>query len=54
VTKDDKVGTWRHWAEDGTQMPYSEWEVEYDWDWAFDDTTGFPRGANWPEPSAPC
>jgi hypothetical protein len=32
-------------------MSYSEWESRFEqWDWAYDDYAGFPRGENWPEP----
>jgi len=48
---DRKTGDWEYWAEDSKAMPYEEWEREYhDYDWAYDDYTGMPRGENWPEP----
>jgi len=48
---DRKLGHWRYWHKDGQAMSYEEWEHEYhDYDWAYDDYTGFPRGENWPKP----
>jgi hypothetical protein len=29
-------------------MGYPEWRGRYEeWDWVYDDNTGFPRGENW-------
>ena len=49
--EDKKIGEWKYWAEDGEAMQYDQWERAYhDYDWAYDDYTGMPRGENWPEP----
>jgi antitoxin component YwqK of YwqJK toxin-antitoxin module len=51
--EDRKVGEWHYWDEKGDPVEYTEWQARYDqWDWAFDDYTGTPRGENWPDPPA--
>jgi len=46
-----KVGAWNYWDEAGNPMSYDDWAEQYEqWDWAYDDLTGFPHGSNWPEP----
>ena len=50
---DRKIGTWTYYDEDGHEMNYPEWKQEFsEWDWAYDDYAGFPRGENWPHPPA--
>ena len=52
-TEDRKIGKWHYWDKEGAPMTYSNWEREYhEYDWAYDDYTGMPRGENWPEPPA--
>jgi hypothetical protein len=48
---DHKVGTWEYFDRDGSPMNFTDWEREFEqWDWAYDDYTGTPRGENWPSP----
>ena len=49
---DRKVGDWKYWDKDGRPMRSADWERQYglDYDWAYDDYTGTPRGENWPHP----
>jgi hypothetical protein len=50
---DRKVGAWQYYNKEGCAMSHEEWEREYqNYDWAYDDYAGFPRGENWPEPSS--
>lgn len=48
---DRKTGSWEYWDKDGHSIDSASWEREYsDYDFAFDDYSGMPRGENWPHP----
>jgi hypothetical protein len=41
---DRKVGEWTYWDQGGSPMNYADWERKFhQWDWAYDDYSGFPR-----------
>lgn len=49
--QDRKTGKWEYWGKSGRAMSYADWERQYhEYDWAYDDYTGMPRGENWPTP----
>ena len=53
---DRKVGDWQYWDKVGRPMQWPDWQRQYglgDYDFAYDDYTGMPRGENWPHPPRP-
>ena len=50
--RDRKSGVWEYFDEGGAVVEHGTWERDFgfEYDFAYDDYTGLPRGENWPRP----